>query len=378
METNSRVGVFIGRMQPPHAGHISVIKKMVEENDEIIILFGSSLSVRDSKNPFTWRERATMVITELEAQFTLVSEEYYYSDESCEQYMVDNKRVVFYPLRDYPYSNSRWQYQVQHIVEGDVPGDNTVTLYGNNKDESSFYLKLFPRWNRAETQIVPVGDQFYKHALSSTMIREQVLGGFADTISEEIICEANINWLNSWTHSPQGQKIIEEKQWVDNFKKPYKDLPYGIIFQTVDCLITWRGLVLLGKRRSMPGKDLWAIPGGYVNQGERLEDAAIRELVEETRTRVYMNTKSGRKRLRFDPSWIVSSRTFDHPSRSRRGRIITTAYHWKIPDHYEILHEADDDLQKTQFFPVNHVLDNMNLQMFEDHQHIVANMLLRH
>jgi cytidyltransferase-like protein len=91
METKNRVGVFIGRMQPPHAGHISVIKKMIKENDEVIILFGSSLSVRDFKNPFTWRERATMVITELEAQFTLVSEEYYYSDESCEQYMVDNK-----------------------------------------------------------------------------------------------------------------------------------------------------------------------------------------------------------------------------------------------------------------------------------------------
>jgi bifunctional NMN adenylyltransferase/nudix hydrolase len=290
--------------------------------------------------------------------------------------MVDNKRVVFYPLRDYPYSNSRWQYQVQHIVEGDVPGENQITLYGNDKDESSFYLKLFPRWSRAETKIVSAPGR-HKN-LSSTEIRERIFTQDIGSLTTKYLSEANINWLNSWTDSLQGQNILEEKQWVDNFKKPYKDLPYGIIFQTVDCLITWRGLVLLGKRRSMPGKGLWAIPGGYVNQGESLEDAAIRELVEETRTRVYMNTKSGRKRLRFDPSWIVSSRTFDHPSRSRRGRIITTAYHWKIPDHYEILHEADDDLQKTQFFPVNHVLDNMNLQMFEDHQHIVANMLLRH
>lgn len=376
METNSRVGVFIGRMQPPHAGHISVIKKMIKENDEIVILFGSSLSVRDSKNPFHWRERATMVMTELKAHLTSVSEDYYYFDESCEQYKVDNKRVVFYPLRDYPYNNSRWQYQVQHIIEGDTLENSQVTLYGNDKDSSSFYLKFFPRWNRAETQIVSAPE---RHSiLSSTEIRERIFTQDVASITTKYLSEANINWLNSWTQSLQGQKILEEKQWVDNFKKPYKDLPYGIIFQTVDCLITWRGLVLLGKRRSMPGKGLWAIPGGYVNQGERLENAAIRELVEETRTRVYMNTKNGRKRLRFDPTWIVSSRTFDHPSRSRRGRIITTAYHWKIPDHYEILHEADDDLQKTQFFPVNHVLDNMNLQMFEDHQHIVANMLLRH
>ena len=40
--------------------------------------------------------------------------------------------------------------------------------------------------------------------------------------------------------------------------------------------------LLLIKRGSEPNKDMWAIPGGIVEIGERLEDAVMRELEEET------------------------------------------------------------------------------------------------
>src|SRR4051812_8749045 len=40
--------------------------------------------------------------------------------------------------------------------------------------------------------------------------------------------------------------------------------------------------LLLGKRAIEPGKDLWSFFGGYVEQGEKVEDAAIREVKEET------------------------------------------------------------------------------------------------
>src|SRR6185437_9729968 len=39
--------------------------------------------------------------------------------------------------------------------------------------------------------------------------------------------------------------------------------------------------VLLGKRRINPGKDRWSFPAGYVNRGEVLEAAAVREVLEE-------------------------------------------------------------------------------------------------
>jgi ADP-ribose pyrophosphatase YjhB (NUDIX family) len=39
--------------------------------------------------------------------------------------------------------------------------------------------------------------------------------------------------------------------------------------------------VLLGRRRIDPGKGLWSFPAGYVNRGEVLEEAAVREVLEE-------------------------------------------------------------------------------------------------
>lgn len=42
------------------------------------------------------------------------------------------------------------------------------------------------------------------------------------------------------------------------------------------------GKILLIKRGREPGRGLWAVPGGKVRRGERLEDAARREAMEET------------------------------------------------------------------------------------------------
>ena len=54
-------GLFIGRFQPIHLGHISAIKQALKEVDFLIIGIGSAQLDHQEKNPFTTEERAEMI-----------------------------------------------------------------------------------------------------------------------------------------------------------------------------------------------------------------------------------------------------------------------------------------------------------------------------
>ena len=72
------------------------------------------------------------------------------------------------------------------------------------------------------------------------------------------------------------------------------------------------------KRKHSPGKNLLALPGGFLDQEETLFDGALRELKEETKIKVPLPVLRGS---------LKSSYTFDYPYRSDRGRTITTAFY---------------------------------------------------
>ncbi len=53
-------------------------------------------------------------------------------------------------------------------------------------------------------------------------------------------------------------------------------------------IATRDGLILLQQRRHQPGKGLWSFPGGFVDSGEKVEDAALREIRDETQVEVHL------------------------------------------------------------------------------------------
>jgi len=59
-------GLYVGRFQPFHLGHLGAIKEILEEIDELVIVIGSAQYSHNINNPFTAGERLVMVRKALE------------------------------------------------------------------------------------------------------------------------------------------------------------------------------------------------------------------------------------------------------------------------------------------------------------------------
>ncbi len=122
--------------------------------------------------------------------------------------------------------------------------------------------------------------------------------------------------------------------------------------------------VLLVKRKYPPYEGLWAIPGGYVQADESLEDAAARELREETGIGV------GELETGATVPYIEQLYTFGDPGRDPRGRVITIAYFALVPAPLVI--QAGSDASDAEWKPVRPLP-----QMAFDHARIVQYALKR-
>lgn len=61
-------GLFVGRFQPIHKGHVKVIKDLLKNVDELIIVVGSAQYSHRLDNPFTVGERLTMIREALKSE----------------------------------------------------------------------------------------------------------------------------------------------------------------------------------------------------------------------------------------------------------------------------------------------------------------------
>lgn len=61
-----------------------------------------------------------------------------------------------------------------------------------------------------------------------------------------------------------------------------REYPSSAVAAVAAVVLSEKGELLVVKRRDPPGEGLWAVPGGVIEPGERILDAAKRELEEET------------------------------------------------------------------------------------------------
>jgi 8-oxo-dGTP diphosphatase len=71
-------------------------------------------------------------------------------------------------------------------------------------------------------------------------------------------------------------------------------------------VVQYQGKLLLGKRNINPGKGLWSFFGGYVDRGEKVEEAAQREVKEETNLDVQLERLIGIYSKRGEPHILIA------------------------------------------------------------------------
>ena len=109
--------------------------------------------------------------------------------------------------------------------------------------------------------------------------------------------------------------------------------------------------VLLIQRKKDPFKEQWALPGGFVNEGENLETAAKRELLEETGVEV---------------ETMEQVQAFGEPGRDPRGHTISIAFLSRIYCEEDL--KPSYDAKDAKWFEVEK-LPTMKLAF--DHDEII-------
>lgn len=124
-----RIAVYIGRFQPFHKGHLRVVKYALKNYDRLVLVLGSAQpQPRTLKNPWTANERWCMIVSNFSR--------------------AELGRINVVYQRDQPEDDHAWAKDLRIAAEYFGRAGDEFTLVGADKDESTFYLKLFPFWKK--------------------------------------------------------------------------------------------------------------------------------------------------------------------------------------------------------------------------------------
>jgi 8-oxo-dGTP diphosphatase len=152
----------------------------------------------------------------------------------------------------------------------------------------------------------------------------------------------------------EASEIVETPENYDPSRYERPSVTVDVVIFT---LIERELNVLLIRRRRWPHEGLWAIPGGFVQMDEGLEQAARRELEEETGVR---------------DIYLEQLYTFGEPKRDPRTRVISVAYFALVRADKQKLRVSEETMD-VRWFPVRRLPGALAF----DHDVILATALDR-
>jgi bifunctional NMN adenylyltransferase/nudix hydrolase len=325
------VAVLIGRFQPFHNGHASLLELAFEAGERVVLVLGSAGSAPSPRNPFSATEREQMIRLSLSP--------------------AENARLTVVGQRDV-WDAPRWAAEVRRSVEAVATG--TTVLVGFHKDASSSYLAGFPDWSFL--------DAGRRGPLDATPLRERLLSECptSDVVEalRSSLPQGAFDWIAAWAQGPERDELTRESIAIRRYRERWGTGP----FLSAHALVRSGAEILLLRRDRRPGKGLWEFPGDLLRPGEQPEEAARRAVREKTGIDLSGSTPVG---------WQV----FAHPDRSLRGRIATHAYLYE-PDWSGAVPAVRSESPGLEALWIRvGRIPSMEDSLFEDHFHI-ADVLL--
>ena len=337
--TAPRIAVCIGRFQPVTRRHLFLIEAALAACDRVVVLCAGAAQPCDPPNAWSLPQRLAMLAACL-------------PDPRC--------RVL--ALADCWYEDSRWAARVEALVadacavSGLPPASGQVACLGLERATPDYYATLFPHWQALapDPAAPPHADDLGPRLLVAAPAARAAL------LASEIPAAAQALVAALWD-SPAAEALAIEQAFIGDYRQRWAAAPFPPVFVTVDTLVVWRDQILLVRRGRLPGVGLLALPGGFLDPGESLAEAARRELAEETGLTLR------------DPPLAQAVRVFDHPLRSRRGRTITHVWHFDLsalPAPPQVA--GGDDAAEARWVPLAELTASA---FFEDHYAILQTML---
>ena len=176
--------VFIGRFQPFHLAHLQTVEIALQHSQQVILALGSAQAERNLKNPFLATEREQMILSNFS--------------------VADQARIQFVHVIDV-YNDVKWVKLVKQLVASVTHANDKIGLIGHFKDESSYYLQLFPEWEMLELDSL-VG------SISATPLREAYYRG---EIQTEFFPQGSIQFLQKFQNNEMYRKLQDKYQQRD-------------------------------------------------------------------------------------------------------------------------------------------------------------------
>jgi len=234
---------------------------------------------------------------------------------------------------------------------------------GQFKDATSEYLLGFSGWTLVKAERAEGAD--------GTHLRDALFGaapGALDATLAALVGQAppsTLQFLRAWAALPYLAPLAEEWRYLRDYRQAWAAAPYPPVFVTVDAVVSCAGHVLLIRRAHAPGRGLYAVPGGFIEQRETTYQSALREPDEETHLKLLPDDLQRALRAQA---------VFDHPDRSQRGRTITHAFHFDLGERELPEVRADDDAQSVEWVPLARLRD-IEDRFHDDHFHMLDHFL---